>query len=91
MKTAKLTKMPYAQAHVIIEDPYNVSLISYTTEVATIKDGVLTIHGLYSMTTRRHLSAFCAEYANIHEFKTIKTLCEKGLSLDLATGEIISL
>ena len=57
----KLAKMPYAQAH--IEDTaYGTALISYTTKVAEIKNDAVYVYGLYSMTTRKHISAYLAEY-----------------------------
>ena len=60
----KLKFMPYAQAQVIQFDDGSVSLISYTTSVAHISaNGFLTVYGLYSMTTRRHISAFIKEYS----------------------------
>ena len=56
-----LKKMPYAQAVVLIsEDECCIELKSYDTIVARLYCGSwLTIHGLYSMTTRRHIKAFC--------------------------------
>ena len=54
----KLTFLPYAQATVIIDDENNITLRSYTTDVAYLdNEGFLTINGLYSMTTRKHISA----------------------------------
>ena len=58
-----LSEMPYANAKVVITDQ-EIALISYTTVVAKIdKEGWLTINGLYSMTTRKHISKFVREYA----------------------------
>ena len=52
MTIKKLSRMPYAQAHVEIHDG-TISLFSYVTLVADIdKDGWLTVYGLYSQTTR---------------------------------------
>ena len=63
MTIKKLTAMPYAQAHIEIDNDYNISLFSYVTLVATItKEGWLTVYGLYSMTARKHISAFMKEY-----------------------------
>ena len=61
----KLAKMPYAQAKVIIMDNGAIVLRSYYTDVALIQsDGWLSINGLYSATTRKHIGAFMREYAN---------------------------
>ena len=58
----KLTAHPYAQC-TIYANGNTIRCISYTTEVATIENGWLTIHGLYSATTRRHIGSFVKEYA----------------------------
>lgn len=84
----KLTAMPYAQAHVEIDDNGTIHMFSYVTEVARIENDVLTIYGLYSMTTRRHLSAFCKEYTWVNDFQTIKALVNDGYTLNLETGEV---
>lgn len=84
----KLQYMPYAQANVI-RNMGTVSLISYSTLVATISNNWLTVNGLYSATTRRHIMAFVREYApNVADFKTIKTLVEDGLKINIETGEV---
>lgn len=89
MKVKKLNAMPYAQAHVTVFDSGRVVLTSYSTDVAEISaDGWLTIHGLYSMTTRKHISAFAREYANIHDFQTVKVLVNNHLMMDINTGEV---
>ena len=59
MTIKKLTKMPYANAHIEIDENGNVYLYSYVTLVAELTaDKWLTVFGLYSMTTRKHISAF---------------------------------
>ena len=62
----KLNAMPYAQAHIEIIDD-TAYLFSYTTLVASVRvddDGKwIRCYGLYSMTTRKHISAFAKEYA----------------------------
>lgn len=88
----KLALMPYAQAKVEISEYVNpgvIDLISYKTRVATISpDGWLTILGLYSMTTRKHISAFMREYAKC-TFASAKLLYENGWKMNIHTGEII--
>jgi len=39
-----------------------VSLISYNTRVAIIENGVVTVYGLYSITTLRHIKEFLKQY-----------------------------
>lgn len=66
MTIIKLKNHEYARAHVEIEndrDGVVYRLVSYSTHVATVrstKDGgwFLDCYGLYSMTTRRHISWF---------------------------------
>ena len=48
----------YKKAYIIREEDGTVRLISYWTEVATIKNGKLHINGFYSATTLRHLKEF---------------------------------
>lgn len=99
MMSVTLKKMPYAQAKVqIIESGANLrcNLISYTTCVAHIIDGGwLLVNGLYSATTRRHLSAFASEYCGT-DYSIIKKCYEKNLAyniynrifMDRETGEV---
>jgi hypothetical protein len=88
----KLTKMPYAQAHIEIDEEGNITLFSYVTRVATLtNDKWLTIYGLYSMTTRRHISAFCSEYCDMVDYYMAKAAYEGGYKLNIETGEIIEL
>lgn len=87
----KLNKMPYAQAKVLIMDNGNIILRSYYTDVAMIRsDGWLTINGLYSTTTRRHISAFVKEYANI-SYQLAKDLCIKKMAYNIYTGEVVEI
>ena len=83
-----LLEMPYAQATVIIT-PERIALRSYETIVATIEDGWLAINGLYSMTTRRHIKAFCSEYAGFNNFDVIKMLVKDQMLYNIFTGEVI--
>ena len=87
----KLNKMPHAQAKVIIMDNGNIVLRSYYTDVAMIRsDGWLTINGLYSATTRRHIGAFVKEYANI-SYQLAKDLCIKKMTYNIYTGEVVEI
>jgi hypothetical protein len=87
---SKLLYMPYAQATVIHND-WGVTLRSYQTDVAHIdNEGWLFINGLYSMTTRRHITAFLKEYANMG-FSTAKLLVEQKMKINIHTGEVVEL
>lgn len=86
----KLTAMPYAQAQVVT-DEQGTRLISYTTTVVTIdNDGWLTVHGLYSATTRKHISAFMREYT-IFDYKHARYLYDNKLKQNVITGEVMSI
>ena len=83
----KLEKMPYAQAHVEINEN-GAFLFSYNTLAAAVSaDGWLSVYCLCSQTTRRHVSAFLAEYAQ-ESYATGKQLFTNGMRMSLLTGEI---
>ena len=87
----KMSAMPYAQAHVEYIDAENVYLWSYNTLVAEIENGWLTINGLYSATTRRHIGAFMREYVKGSTYQLAKQLYYDRKSLDITTGEIVDI
>lgn len=88
--TTTLSAMPYAQAKVRKMDDGSIVLRSYYTDVASIdKNGWLTIYGLYSATTRKHIGAFVREYANI-DYQTAKRIYEDGYGYNIYTGEIVA-
>lgn len=88
---AKLSAMPYAQACVIKMSNGEVTLRSYSTDVARIDaSGWLVVYGLYSATTRRHIGAFVKEYAHI-SYQVAKELHLKKWTYNIYTGEICSL
>lgn len=80
----KLSAMPYAQAHVELYDDGTIVLISYSTAVVqlvpdTEKGGYwIGVSGLYSATTRKHISAFMREYTTCDYYRA-KELCQKHL------------
>lgn len=83
-----LSNMPYAQAKVIRYMDGSISLVSYATEVIRITAaGWLTVYGLYSQTTRKHIGAFMKEYANAY-YQTAKAAYEKHSRYNIHTGEI---
>lgn len=89
MTTIKLTAMPYAQATVLKMDNGNIILRSYNTDVILIQaDGWMSINGLYSATTRRHISAFVREYANI-SYQLAKQLYDDDYLYNIHTGEVV--
>ena len=89
MTIKKLTAMPYAQAHVEKDDNGNIHLFSYVTLVATLtKNGWLTVFGLYSQTTRKHISAFMREYCSPCDYYTAKKCYTDGYRINVRTGEI---
>ena len=80
--------MPFANESVeISEDGKSIYLWSYRTVVAHIINNWLIVNGLYSMTTRKHISAFMREYCN-SDYATAKDCYEKGYMLNIETGEI---
>lgn len=85
----KLKKMPYANATIIENDSKNINLISYVTTVIEIKDGWLQVNGLYSMTTRRHISNFMREFG--FSYQLAKQLYEDKMALNIFTGEVKNL
>jgi hypothetical protein len=80
----KLAAMPYAQAH-IVRRPNAIVLVSYTTEVAEIRGGCLTVKGLYSATTRKHISAFCRQFGT--DYCIAKECYLRGLQYDIVTKQ----
>ena len=90
MTIKKLSAMPYAQAHIEIDENGNSNLFSYVTLVATItNDGWLTVYGLHSMTTRKHISAFVKEYTNgMLDYTNAKAAYEDHYRINIYTGEI---
>ena len=86
-----LRKMPYAQAKVrdYAEIGSDLRILqSYATDVIIVKDGWLECTGLYSMTTRKHISAFLCEYYPHITFNMVKAIAGTGDKLDILTGEV---
>lgn len=84
----KLKSMPYAQAH--ISRTYNrVTLVSYATTVAEIVGGVLMVYGLYSATTRKHISAFARQFGM--DYSIAKKCYTDGVGFDMLTREYVAL
>ena len=90
----KLSRMPYATAHVEIDPDGNTYLFSYKTLVCEITaDGWLSCFGLHSTTTRRHIGAFMKEYVTYPngdpgEFGTAKLCFIENFRFNVNTGEV---
>lgn len=90
--TKKLSRMPYAQARVEIDENGGICLVSYSAIVIIIDpQGWLSCTGTYSATTRKHISAFMHEYGNGAGYYTAKKCYEDNAIYNIYTGEIISL
>ena len=50
---------------------------------------MLECTGLYSMTTRKHISAFLWEYYPNITFNMIKAIAGTGKQLDILTGKVV--
>jgi hypothetical protein len=87
MEIKKLQAIPYGQCFVEIVDEKNFYLWSYRTLVVKVENNFVTVNGLYSATTRRHIGAFAKEYLNMG-YQEIKRLYQENISLDYTTGEI---
>ena len=86
----KLKTMPYAQAHIEIHDNTQY-LFSYYTLVATVRtengEKWIRCYGLYSATTRKHISAFAKE--NGLQFTDFKGVAGGSYEMNMSTGEVI--
>ena len=77
----------YAKTHVINYDDGSVVLMSYTTPVIKIdRDGWLSVKGLYSMTTIKHIGWFMRERGMTYQLA--KMLYKDGLRMNIYTGEV---
>jgi hypothetical protein len=85
----KLKDHPYAQCWVIDDDSHLI-LRSYNTDVIIFNPftGVLICTGLYSMTTRRHISNFLKECLPTVDYKTVKKIAGNDLEYNVYTGEV---
>jgi len=94
MTIKKLASMPYAQAHVEIDEDGNKYLFSYRTMVIELTaDGWLTCTGTYSRTTIRHIGAFMREYVEWPngergDYFTAKNAYLGKYRLNVETGEV---
>lgn len=77
---------PYANAHVRIWDDDTVELVSYTTIIIRITpEGWLSVTGLYSMTTIKHIGWFMRERG--FTYQLAKQLYLDNKEFNINTGE----
>lgn len=88
MRTIKFAGHPAAQVKIEVYDCGSQALISYNTAVVRIdEDGWLEVCGLYSMTTRRHISWYMS-YLGFN-YALARTLYHDGMKMNIRTGEVI--
>ena len=88
MSIDKLKFMPYANAHVKRYSDGGAVMTSYWTDVVLVNsDGWVICTGLYSATTRRHISAFAREIGL--DYYALKQLWCENLAYNLNTGEVV--
>ena len=90
MVVRKLKEIPYGNAFVEKANDNTFYLWSYRTLVAKVEKGWLTVKGLYSMTTRKHIGAFMREYCG-SSYQVAKQLYEDGFMLNIDTGEVVKI
>jgi hypothetical protein len=90
MQIKKLKQIPYGNAFVEIANKNTFYLWSYRTLVCKVEQGWLTVKGLYSMTTRKHIGAFMREYCG-STYQVAKQLYEDGYMLNIDTGEVVEI
>ena len=77
----------YASARTVIYPDGTVKLVSYTTTVIEISpDGWLSVNGLYSMTTIKHIGWFMRERGMTYQLA--KQLYIDSREMNIYTGEI---
>ena len=90
MEIKKLKSIPYGQCCVEIVNDNTFYLWSYRTLVAKVEKSWLTINGLYSMTTRKHIGAFMREYC-ASDYQFAKQLYTDGVMYNIDTGEVVEI
>lgn len=87
-----LKEMPYAQACVRTYDNGMIVLQSYKTDVIYIVNDWMTVTGIYSRTTIRHISAFMKEISAKYDvnlsYYTAKACWQGNYRMNLTTGEV---
>lgn len=93
MNIKKISGHEHAQVKVYVYPDNARKLVSYSTIVCELDgDGWLTVNGLYSRTTIKHIGWFMRELANDFNvnisYYTAKHVYEHNVALNLYTGEI---
>ena len=89
MQIKKLKEIPYGQCFVEKANENTFYLWSYRTLVAKVENSWLTINGLYSMTTRRHIGCFMREYVKGGNYQLAKQFYYDNMSYNINTGEVV--
>jgi len=77
----------YAATYVRTWEDGQVDLVSYSTTVIIIRpDGWMTVTGLYSMTTIKHIGWFMREHGMTYQLA--KQLYQDNLQMNIYTGEV---
>ena len=77
----------YARTYVREWEDGTTELVSYTTTVIEITpDGWMTVNGLYSMTTIKHIGWFMRERG--YSYQLAKHLYTHNLKMNVRTGEV---
>lgn len=86
----KLKNHKSAQAHIAQYDDKEY-LVSYTTNVLIINynTNIMEVTGLYSNTTRRHISWYLQERFSNISYYTVKKGHEDGKNINIITGELV--
>ena len=86
MTITKFADHPAAACRVVVFDDGLIALQSYSTYVIDIdRDGWMTVHGLYSRTTIKHIGWFMRSIGSNYYFA--KNLYENRLQYNVNTGE----
>ncbi len=89
MTTRKFAAHPYANASICNFNDGTISLVSYRTTVLEINpEGWLTVNGLYSMTTIKHIGWFMKEVCGL-TYQHAKRVYTTGEKFNVYTGEVI--
>lgn len=87
MTIEKINGHEYASVKIIKYDNGAEALVSYSTTVITIDaEGWITINGLYSRTTIKHIGWFMREHG--FTYQLAKQLYQDDKTMNIFTGEV---